>query len=243
VLPDATVTRASQAPILFPMPNISDLLVPPVETSIGGFKFSIRFDHRILLSIQNRLGKDLLAGQFSLSRASTLEIKVLLEELSGRRDLKPKNLKTLLNDLTRAWQQDMPQREPQAEGKGSSPESGDRSEGPRNWPEAWAIGRIVLGLSDAEWLSYTPRMTQVLSKLKLEVIRQNEFLLAQIAANVVNFGGMGTSKPIKVRDQMLHPWPEVPKTNEDLMKEFMTAGSLDPESYATAFEYLNEKVN
>jgi hypothetical protein len=95
------------------------------------------------------------------------------------------------------------------------------------WVEAWANAHTHLGLSGEEWLEMTPRMIQALSRQRLELVRQREWMLGQVCATVANFS-MGSSRdPLRADLFMLHPWKDLPdpftQSVEDVLKGFISS--------------------
>lgn len=86
------------------------------------------------------------------------------------------------------------------------------------------MARQSLGLSDEEWLCYTPRMVHSLLMQRTENLRHAELLAGLICANVVNHSAHPPRHPVSPDAFMLHPWEEEadekPLTGEDLMKVF-----------------------
>jgi hypothetical protein len=202
---------------------------PPEWVSLGTVRWEVRFDHLTLLRLQDATGVDVLCGKLNLFQpdARTLRdlIQVTLWE-GGPVDwskLVPPAARRLLDGFRRAWIRDMPEPESRPKVEKGTPET---------WPEAWANARHILRLTDEEWLSYTPRMVQALSRLRLESVRQTEWMFAQIAANVVNWSMSAPKTPAKADSFMLHPWdlPEVtqaPQTAEGVLKMFRNFSGMD----------------
>jgi hypothetical protein len=211
------------------LPVLRLLTGPPEWVSLGTVRWEVRFDHLTLLRLQDATGVDVLCGKLNLFQpdARTLRdlIQVTLWE-GGPVDwskLVPPAARRLLDGFQRAWIRDMP-----APDHRPRPEK----ETTETWLEAWANARQILHLSDEEWLSYTPRMTQTLSRLRLESVRQTEWMFAQVAANVVNWSMSAPRTAVKPESFMLHPWdlPEVkqaPQTAEGVLKMFRTFSGMD----------------
>jgi hypothetical protein len=205
---------------------------PPEWAILGTIRWEVRFDHLTLLRLEDATGMDTLTGKVNVVQPDSRTLRALIQVTlweGGPVDwslLVPVTVRRMVDGFRRAWVRDMPVREP------------SRTDGPaktatiETWMEAWANAREILHLSDEEWLSYTPRMVQVLSRLRLEGVRQNEWMLAQIAANVVNWSMHPPKTAAKVESFMLHPWdlPEVkqaPQTAEGVLRMFREFGTMD----------------
>jgi len=209
---------------------------PPLWLKLGELRWEVRFDHRTLLRLEKATGVDVLGGGFDVLRPCARSLRSLIQttmrplqdgEVIPWGQLIPSVVRRLLEGFQTAWVRDMPLPEP----KGKSPHPGV-DEPPWTWMEAWANAREILRLTDEEWLAYTPRMVQTLSRLRREVIRQNEFMLAQIAANIVNFSPHPPKSPTKPESLMLHPWdlPETkqpPQTVEGVLRMFRNFDGMD----------------
>jgi hypothetical protein len=214
-------------------PTVLRLLTGPPEWAVlGTVRWEVRFDHLTLLRLEDATGLDVLGGKLDIVEPNARTLRALIQVTlweGGPVDwakLIPATIHRMMAGFQRAWVRDMPVREPsRADGPGGKPTA-------ETWIEAWANAREILGLSDEEWLSYTPRMVQTLSKLRLESVRQNEWMLAQIAANVVNWSMHPPRTVVKAESFMLHPWdlPEAkqaPQTAEGVLKMFREFGGMD----------------
>jgi hypothetical protein len=111
-----------------------------------------------------------------------------------------------------------------------------------NWLEAWANARQVLSLTTSEWLFLTPRMVQLLSQHHLESVRQNEWMLAQIASSIINWSMGAPRTPVKPDQFMLHPWdklPEQEQTGEDVLRMFRSFPGMDEAGKKAIDDLLN----
>lgn len=206
---------------------IADLLSPWPEVNLGRIRWKVIFTHRILLRLERESGLDVLGGEFSLGNANSQTLQLILRVTSGREDLpweelRPGKLSSLLGDLRKAWELSMPEADPNAEGPPSNV---------TGWVEAWANAHECLRMAEDEWLDSTPRMVQVLSRYRLESLRQGEWMLAQIGSLIVNWSMGAPKSPVKTSDFMLHPWADTEsdlvQTPESVLRQFSQAKWVD----------------
>src|SRR5579864_2276816 len=159
-----------------------------VEIEAGGKLWPLLFTHRVLMEIEERSGLDIMAGGLNLNVPSAKVLRaavfVLLQAAGASfseveiGNMLRGRLSELRIALLDAWNAAKPE---------PVKETSDNQAASLTWIEAWAIARQDLKLSDEEWLNMTPRMVQELDRRRLEGIRQQEFLLSRIAANLVYF--------------------------------------------------------
>lgn len=103
---------------------------------------------------------------------------------------------------------------------------------PNTWLDVWANNRQTLGLTDEEWLAYTPRMIQQLSRERLDLVRQQELMLSRIGAATVNFSMCHPKQPVKDGHFMVHPYPDPGqreiKKGEDVLAALSAFGKVFP---------------
>jgi hypothetical protein len=188
------------------------------------------------LRLQDATGVDVLGGGLHVFEPDSRTLRDLIQVTlweGGPVDwgkLTPPVAHRLLDTFRRAWVRDMPVRDSSSATGGG--EGGAKTE---TWMEAWGNARQVLNLSDEEWLSYTPRMVQTLSRLRLESVRQNEWMLGQIAASVVNWSMHAPKTAAKIDSFMLHPWNlsspdpkgQAPQTAETVLRMFRNFSGMD----------------
>ena len=89
----------------------------------------------------------------------------------------------------------------------SSPERRIRQKA-KSWLELWAEARGNLRLTDAEWLSYTPRQVQYLDRCRLESLQHMEMIGSIVASTVANYSTRKLDNPIPPDRYMIHPLSE-----------------------------------
>lgn len=187
------------------------LLMPTIELQLGELRWEARFDNLALLKLERATGVNVLGGGFDPWNLDSRTLRTAVQVTAGTAVLSwqnagPRTLGNLIYGLQRAWVRDMP-----TAAKDAAVKSGSVRSHVTTWPEAWANARQILGLSDREWLSYTPRMVQLLSEYHLERIRQTEWMLAQICSAVVNFSMSAPKPSARTESFMLHPWENLPR--------------------------------
>lgn len=223
---------------------IAKLLFPVNELSLGKIRWSFVFDHRTLLLVEREVGKDILLGELDLWRPDSKTLKGILVATGAPRDmdwrlLTPRTIPLALGVVQKAWVDAMPTVPAKALGKRKRKrQEAPDNEGPRSWLHAWGNARTYLGLSDEEWLSYTPRMVQELSLLRKEILCQNEWMFAQICSQIANWSQHPPEKAIDPKIFMLHEWEGLEKKDEP--REYASQGLRTPEEQLRGF--MNSKM-
>lgn len=226
---------------------LAERLTPRVELAIGGARWPVLFTHEVLLDIEGLTGHSVLHGQVNLWNPSASVLRAVLYLVLRRagagyslqdagRLLAPGQGAGVRRQLQAGWIASMP--EPEAAETGRE---GERRRRASAWMEAWADNREHLRLTDAEWLAMTPRMVQTLSRHHLESIRQREYLLSRIGANVVNFGFCHPNPPLPDDVFMQHPWKKrgAAQTGDDVLRMLAGAGWIDEEGRKAIREVLD----
>ena len=119
----------------------------------------------------------------------------------GRELSNPETLRRVRGDLAAAWRAALPEADEDREDREGTDDGGKA----RTWMDIWADNRQCLGVSDADWLSYTPRMVQQLSRERLKIVQTGELMLSRVAATVANYGFCRPSKLFDDDYFMVHP--------------------------------------
>jgi hypothetical protein len=214
---------------------------------LGELRWEARFDHLTLLRLERATGLDVLGGAFDLWNLDSRTLRTAAQVTAGTevtlnwKSAGYRVLGQLISGLQQAWNRDMP-----VTAKSAATKSGSAGPIVTTWPEAWANARQILGLSDREWLSYTPRMVQLLSEYHLERIRQTEWMLAQVCSSVVNWSMSAPRSPIRPETFMLHPWDlphtELPQTPESVLQMFRNFSGMDEAGKLAVDTLLSEPL-
>jgi hypothetical protein len=76
----------------------------------------------------------------------------------------------------------------------------------------WRVGRVVLGLSDEEFYSLTPKQLYMLLDEHERQIEHQEFMLAQVCSTTANWSMCAPKQPLKPEMFMPSAWAKEEKT-------------------------------
>ena len=190
-----------------------------------GKRWPVLFTHDLLLALEEQTGLSVLNGDVNLFAPSAkvlcATIFLILQRAGAKCTLrsvgallKPGRATAVVDTLAKAWRASMPKAELESEDK----KSDDK---PRSWMEVWGDNVRNLQLTDEQWLSYTPRMIQVLNHERLDAMRQNELMLSRIASAAANFGGSRPQKVIPEDHWMIHPYPKRKQPSGPITGEYI----------------------
>jgi hypothetical protein len=234
---------------------LAERLTPRVELTIGGARWQVLFTHEVLLDIESLTGCSVLAGQVNLWHSTASVLRAVLYVVLRRaganyslqdagRLLGPARSGEVRRQLQAGWIASMPEPEADDGARGPGRGGGKKRRLASTWMETWGDNREHLRLTDAEWLSMTPRMVQELSRHHLESIRQREYLLSRIGANIVNFGFCHPNPPLPDDVFMPHPWAKPggkAQTGDDVLRLLADVGWIDEEGRKVIREVLDSE--
>jgi hypothetical protein len=204
--------------------SLAELLNTPVWVTAGGRQWPLVITHGVLLECGRELGVDAIGGGLDVVNPTARLMRALLWAALARAgaDLSLHqagdligigSLAAMRRVLLMAWIRSMP--DPEAPKK---PKQYARSQPRLTGLRAWAIARIELGVTDAEWLEMTPRQARELSETRLERMQREEVLVGIIASNVANFGPGQPDPPLQATDFMIHPFEEPEDDSGEVVK-------------------------
>lgn len=235
-------------------------LVPSLP--LGGRSFPVLFSHHALMDVELATGMNALTGEYKVlslsAKALRATIHVLLtvaaeaaippapppftlQEVGSAMQLRA--LGKVRAAVVEAWRVSMPEPDPDLPASNVKSKAKVKCEKPATWLDVWANNTQTLGLTDEQWLSYTPRMVQQRARERLEVVRQQELMLSRLGAATVNFSTCHPKQPISDGHFMVHPYPKDVTRNGsgDLISVLGGLGGLFPLAEKMAKEHLNKE--
>ena len=192
--------------------SIAEWLTAPHRFAFSGQSWPLIFTHRALLLAERETGLRLLETTLAdppvrllralvwaalVDRGCDTEIVAIGRELGAMGRAAAREL------VVKAWAASMPD-PPKAT---KSAKKGGASK-KLSWEAAYAEARYTLRLSEAEWLTLTPRLVKALQEERREVLRRYEFMQSRQMAITANFGPCAPKKPFRHDHFMPDPWTE-----------------------------------
>ena len=206
-----------------------------VQLRVADKDWQILFSHGVLLEVEAATGLDLMAKAADLLNPTAVQLREMAHALlaaagcdqSKRRIASEvfsvKHIGHTRSVIENAWSASMPDPDEAEDAR----EDGDqhKKQIAVTWLGAWARAHQDLHIDFDQWLSITPRMAEALFLRRLEITREQEYMLSKIAAATANFGPRSLKDPIPEDAFMTHYWPgrdpSLPKTGEDVLAEVM----------------------